>query len=153
MSTTIPLVRFPGRRLVLASAWYDLLVTVPFAAPWTAKLFLSSLSALHAALGVGGAPMPAFEPTHLFFLGLLGSTVTMWSVIRLIRPSAFLGRADGFNRLAFSAWMVWALAQGASHLLAGFLVAELSWGVLQLSVLSVQRAPSPNRQPEPAHSG
>lgn len=77
--------------------------------------------------------MPAFAPAHLFFVGLLGSTVTMWSVIRLLRPSAFLGRVDGVNRLAFSAWMVWALANGASHLLAVFLVAELSWGIVQLT--------------------
>ncbi len=77
--------------------------------------------------------MPAFSPTHLFFVGLLGSTVTMWSVLRLLRPSAFFGRADGLNRLAFSAWMVWALAHGAGHLLAVFLVAELSWGILQLT--------------------
>lgn len=133
MNPTTRVVRFPGRSIVLASAWYDLVVTVAFATPWTATLFLASLKTVQASLGLGGDPLPAFEPAHLFFVGLLGSAVTMWSVIRLMRPSAFLGRVDGLNRLAFSAWMVWALAHGASHLLAVFLVAELSWGLLQLT--------------------
>ncbi len=133
MKPTTHVVRFPGRSIVLASAWYDLAVTVAFATPWTATLFLASLKTVQASLGVGGDPLPDFEPAHLFFVGLLGSTVTMWSVIRLLRPSAFLGRADGVNRLAFSAWMVWALANGASHLLAVFLVVELAWGILQLT--------------------
>ncbi|MCX5745663.1 MAG: hypothetical protein NT062_24570 [Proteobacteria bacterium] len=77
--------------------------------------------------------MPEFLPTQLFFVGLLGVVVTTWSVLRLLRPSAFFGRADGYTRLAFSAWMVWALAHGASHLLVGLLVVELAFGVAQLT--------------------
>ncbi len=136
MNTTTPVASFTGRSIVIASAWYDLIVTVAFATPWTAKLFLASLATMHAGLGIGGAQLPAFEPMHLFFIGLLGSTVTMWSVIRILRPSAFFGRADGFNRLAFSSWMVWALAHGASHILGVFLVVEFSWGVVQLTRVS-----------------
>ncbi len=131
-----PIRSFRGRSIVVASAWYDLIVTVALATPWTAKIFLSSLASIQSGLGLGGDPLPVFEPEHLFFAGLLGTTVTMWSVIRLMRPSAFLGRADGINRLGFSAWMVWALANGASHVLVLLLVVELSWGVLQLTRVS-----------------
>lgn len=133
MNAHAPSLRFPGRRIVLASAVYDLLVTTPFATPWSALWLLSSLAAVQRALGLGGDPLPAFLPAHLFFVGLLGSVVTTWGLLRLLRPSAWFGKADGYTRLVFSAWMLWALAHGASHLLIGLLVVEFGLGVLQLT--------------------
>lgn len=130
---------FPGRRLVVASAVYDLAMTTVFATPWTATAMLSLLQTLHTSAGFGGAPLPTFSPTHLFFVGLLGCVVTTWSMVRLRWPSPELGFADGLTRVAFSAWMVWALLMGASHLLVGLLVVEAGFGAAQLVVFRPRR--------------
>lgn len=119
-------------RIVRVSALYDLLVSSPFASPWTAALVLSSLGGLHRALGVGGAPPSAMTPLQLVFVAFFGTVVTMWSLLRLLRPRLEHGLVDGLGRLAFSVWQGWALAQGESHLLAVFLVAELGFGAAQL---------------------
>ncbi|GMU02663.1 hypothetical protein KH5H1_67830 [Corallococcus caeni] len=115
------------RRVVFASALYDLVVTVPFATPWTAEAVLSNLQALHHALGAGGEPLPAFTFTHLFFVALFGTIVTLWSVVRLVQPTAFNGAIDTAGRALFSTWMAWALTQGATRVVVGFLVLELAW--------------------------
>ena len=127
------------RRLVVASAVYDMILTTVFATPWTAQAMLSLLQTVHDRAGLGGAPLPSFSPTHLFFVGLLGCVVTAWSIARVRWPTPQLGFADGINRLAFSAWMVWALAMGASHLLVGLLVLEVAWGIAQIVVLRPRR--------------
>jgi hypothetical protein len=123
------------QRLVRASAFYDLVVTAPFATPWSAALLLGALRALHAALALPGQAPPDFEPMHLFFVGLLGTVVMAWSVVRLVRPEVWLGRVDGVTRLGFSLWMAWSLFQGQSLLVVGFLVVELGFGVAQLALL------------------
>ncbi|RKG67815.1 hypothetical protein D7W79_34920 [Corallococcus exercitus] len=115
------------RRVVFASALYDLVVTVPFATPWTAEVVLSNLRAVHQALGAGGDPLPAFTSTHLFFVALFGTIVTLWSVVRLFQSTAFNGAVDTAGRALFSTWMVWALTQGATRVVLGFLVLELAW--------------------------
>ncbi|TSC23146.1 hypothetical protein [Corallococcus sp. Z5C101001] len=115
------------RRVVLASALYDFVVTVPFATPWTAEVVLAQVRSAHHALSLGGEPLPAFTPTHLFFVALFGTIVTLWSVVRLFQPTAFNGAADTAGRALFSSWMVWALTQGATQVLLGFLALELAW--------------------------
>lgn len=126
--------RTTARRVVVASAVYDLVVTAPFALAGGSAFVLELMRSVHTKLALPGAQLPAFAPTHVFFVGLLGSVVTMWSVARLLRPSPFLGVIDGITRLLFSGWMVWGLAHGESFLLAGFLVPELSFGLLQLGL-------------------
>ncbi len=123
------------RRLVRASAVYDLVMTAPFATPWSAALLLGALKALHGQLGLPGNAPPDFAPLHLVFVSLLGTVVTAWSVVRLVRPEVWLGRVDGFTRLGFSLWMAWSLFQGQSWLVAGLLVVELGFGVAQLALL------------------
>lgn len=56
----------------------------------------------------------------------------MWALLRLLRPRVEHALTDGLGRFAFSAWQAWALGQGASRLLVGFLVVELGFGVAQL---------------------
>ncbi|HSC88150.1 MAG TPA: hypothetical protein VLC09_12795, partial [Polyangiaceae bacterium] len=116
------------RRLVRASALYDIAMTTPFATPWSATFVLGLLGTLHRQLGLPGAGLPAFESMHLFFVGLLGTVVTAWSIVRLVRPEAWLGRIDGMTRIGFSLWMAWALLDGQSPLLAGFFGIELAFG-------------------------
>ena len=51
------------RRLVRASAVYDVLMTGAFATPWSLLLLREQLSTVNVRLG--GAPLPVFEPFHL----------------------------------------------------------------------------------------
>jgi hypothetical protein len=118
---------------VRASAVYDLVVTLPFATPWTAATMLAALGRFHEALHLSGAPPPEMAPLHLLFTAFFGTVVTSWSVLRVWRPRVEHALADGLTRVAFSAWQMVALAQGQSRLLLLFLVFELAFGVMQLS--------------------
>lgn len=117
------------RRIVFGSALYDLLVTAPFATPWTFAYAHAQLSAINAQLG--GAALPDFAPFHVLFACLLGSVVLVWSVLRLTDPQRRFGRYDGAARMLFSLWMAWALTQTGAPLLWLFIVPEFAWGVVQ----------------------
>ncbi|WP_426944422.1 hypothetical protein ACP4J5_00125 [Pseudomonas oryzihabitans] len=119
----------PYLRLVRASALYDLLVTAPFATPWSLAWLLRPLDELGQALGL--APLAAFPPEALLLGNLLGSLVCVWAVLRLAKPSLLLGRYDAVARGLFALWQAWALYQGASPLLAVFLLVEIGFGIAQ----------------------
>lgn len=118
-----------SRRLVRASALYDLFLTAGFATPWTFALVHGQLSPLNLALG--GAALPAFTPFHLLFACLMGSIVLVWSVLRILEPSTRLGRFDGTARFLFTLWMAWCLHATGAPLLWLFIVPEFAWGVAQ----------------------
>ncbi|MGE1094661.1 hypothetical protein [Pseudomonas zeae] len=119
------------RNVVLGSAWYDLIVTVAFATPW-------SFAALHGFLTALNLPgeLPAFAPVHLLMANLLGSVVCVWAVLRIRDPQALYGRYDAVGRFLFATWQAYALAHGASSILIIFLVFELAWGVAQVLPVS-----------------
>lgn len=119
------------RRVIRASAVYDIIVTTAFAVPATAAAALSTIIGLHHGLGLAGSVPLVDDPFTILFANLLGSIVTVWSVVRLSRPVPILGAADTVARLLFSTWFVWALAHGASPVLCGFLLVEIGWGLLQ----------------------
>lgn len=105
------------RKLVRFSGVYDLIASFPFALP---------------GLGLSGR-FPVFEPVHLFFLKLMGSIVTVWSVLRIVKPEPLFGLADGMARAAFSCLMlyylvVWSIPQ----VVVLFLVPEVLFGIAQL---------------------
>ena len=114
-----------------AGAIYDLVVTVGFATPWTAAVVLAALDKVHVTLGLPGDPAPAFETTHLLYVTLFGIVVTMWGVVRAMWPVPLLIAADTAGRAAFSLTFVWALVNGFSTLVVGFLALELFWLVAQ----------------------
>lgn len=116
-------------RIVRASAWYDLIVSAPFATPWTFAWLHQALSALAGALGVG--MLPDFAPEHLLMANLMGAVVCVWSVLRIRQASVTLGRYDAAARWLFAAWQAYALASGATLLVVPFLVAEIGFGLLQ----------------------
>ena len=116
--------------IVRASAWYDLLVTWPFATPWTFVWLYGSMGALAQALGLPGTVHP-LDATHVMFANLLGSVVVVWSLARVMSPSVRLGRLDGLARFLFAAWQVNAYLSGASAIVLGFTFFELVFGVLQ----------------------
>ncbi len=112
-------------------AIYDVVVSAGFATPWTASFVLRALSSIHDGLGLPGSEMPAFETSHLLFVTLFGIVVTMWSVVRILRPIPLLIAADTAGRAAFSLAFVWALAKGHSTVIIPFLVLELGFLVAQ----------------------
>lgn len=116
--------------IVRASAWYDLLVTWPFATPWTFVWLYGSLAALAQSWGLPGT-LHALDATHVMFANLLGSVVVVWSLARVLSPSVQLGRLDGVARLLFAAWQIHAYLSGASAIVLGFTLFELVFGVLQ----------------------
>ncbi|MDN3578458.1 hypothetical protein QWZ03_16940 [Chitinimonas viridis] len=118
------------RRLVRASAAYDLVVTAAFATPWSFALLHAALTALATALALPGE-FPAFSAVPMLMANLLGSIVCVWSVLRLRDPQQQFGRYDAVARGLFALWQAYALLQGASWLVAGFLVVELAWGIAQ----------------------
>jgi len=117
------------RRVVRASAIYDVVVTAPFATPWTFAWNWQQLSALNVRLG--GAAMAPFDVYATLVACLMGSIVLVWAGLRILTPERRLGRADGIARFLFSTWMAWALAMTGQPLLWLFVVPEFAWGVVQ----------------------
>jgi len=117
------------RKIVLGSAIYDLIVTAPFATPWSFAFARTQLDGINQLLG--GAALPAFEPFHVLFACLLGSVVLVWSLLRISDPQQRFGRFDGMARLLFSTWMIWTLAVTGAPLLWLFIVPEMAFCVVQ----------------------
>jgi hypothetical protein len=117
------------RKIVFGSALYDLIVTAPFATPWSFAFAHAQLGAVNQALG--GTPLPDFTPFHILFACLLGSVVLVWSVLRLRDPQPRFGRYDGVARLLFTTWMIWTFTATGAPLLWLFILPEFAWGVAQ----------------------
>jgi hypothetical protein len=118
------------RRVVFLSALYDLLVTAPFATPWSFGLVRQNLSGLNQALG--GPALPEFAVLPTLFALLMGSLVLVWSGLRLHSPELRFGRYDGVGRVLFATWMGWAWLQGGAPVLALFILPEAAWAGAQL---------------------
>jgi hypothetical protein len=114
-----------------AGAVYDVAVTAGFATPWTAAFILGLFADIHSGLGLGGADVPTFETEHMLYVTLFGVVVTMWGVVRVLRPIPFLITVDTVGRAAFALWFTWALLAGHSTIVVAFLVLELVWLFLQ----------------------
>lgn len=143
----MPLSSAANRRIVRASAIYDLVLTAAFATPWTFALAHGQISALNALLG--GAALPDFSPFHLLFACLMGSIVLVWSVLRIQEPTRRLGRFDGAGRFLFSTWMAWCLLVTGAPVLWLFVLPEFAWGVAQCWPVEEEEA-SRSAQPVPA---
>ncbi len=116
------------RRIIQASAWYDLFATVGFATPWTFAIIHTMVSV--AAGGLPGA-FPAFDASHVLMANLLGSIVTIWAIVRIRDPQPRFGRYDAAGRFLFAAWQIYAVVHGATVVILGFTFFELLFGVLQ----------------------
>jgi hypothetical protein len=123
------LTRDTFQRIYRISAWYDILVTWPYATPLTLAWMWGFLNGAHAAAGL--APLPELSPYGVVFANFFGTVVLIWSVLRLRLNDSRLARYDAAARWLFSAWMLNALLAGASPLIWGFLAIELSFAVLQ----------------------
>ncbi|MFZ6709988.1 hypothetical protein [Undibacterium sp. TC9W] len=122
-------------RIVRASAWYDLVVTIGFATPWSFALVHQSLLQLNSSLGIAGE-FPTFAATHVLMANLLGSIVTIWAILRLRDTRMEYGRYDAAGRVLFSMWQLYAVAHGASQIILAFTLFEIAFGILQLLPIS-----------------
>jgi len=116
--------------IVRASAWYDLLVTWPFATPWTFVWLYGQLAMLAQTLGLPGTLHP-LDATHILLANLLGSVVVVWSLARILSPTIQLGRLDGVARALFALWQIYAFWSGGSAIVLGFTLFEVAFAVLQ----------------------
>ncbi|WP_282094544.1 hypothetical protein [Epibacterium ulvae] len=113
------------------SAWYDLLVSWPFALPMTLGLLWSAVfTPLNNGLGL--APLPQLDVHAVLFGNFFGAVVIVWAAARLYLDDVRLAVFDGIGRLLFSFAMIWALWHGISPIVFGFLLPELALAVLQL---------------------
>lgn len=113
------------KKIVQSSALYDLIVSAPFATPWTFQL-------LHHLLGKI-VDLPDYQPMHMLFVNLMGSIVVVWSVLRLRHYQEIFGLYDGIARILFFVWQVYFLVGFQAPWLVGvFAVFEITFGVLQL---------------------
>lgn len=124
---------------IRVGALYDIVVAAVFATPWTARLALDGARALHPALDLPGRAPGAFGPAQLLFVTFFGVVVTMWAVVRLVSRDAVLGVADTVGRAAFALLMMYALAAGATSVLACFLAVELGFLIAQGRYLARSR--------------
>lgn len=115
---------------VTRSAYYDLIITTPFAIPGVANWVINLFASLHQTLGFQGE-FPAFQIQHLLVAHLLGSVVIVWSLLRIKHTSPLLGLYDGFARVLFSMFYIYAMNLGASPLILLFLIPELFFAVVQ----------------------
>lgn len=112
------------RIIVRASAMYDLVVTTPFATPWSfaiVQYFLNTISSV-----------PAFEPTHMLFVNLFGSIVIVWSILRIRNPKPIYGFYDAIGRALFFTWFIYYLVLYHINPVTWiFAIFELFWFVIQ----------------------
>jgi hypothetical protein len=128
-------------RVIRLCAGFDLVVTGLLALPFTASVFVDTLYALDRALG-GGLAAPDVGPLGGFFTNLAGVLGVLWAFVRIVRPAAWLARADAIGRCAVAALIVWWLADPAlPGLLWGFVATELAGALAQLLVVGLRGRP------------
>jgi hypothetical protein len=118
-------------QIVRGSACYDLLMTAAFMTPWTAAWVFAGFATLSDALGLN-RPVPTLDVTGMLFANLLGSVVVVWSLWRVRQPSRRVGLYDALARILFATWQLYAVAHGASFLILGFTVFEVSFAIAQV---------------------
>ena len=117
-------------RVVRGSALYDLLVTWPFATPWSFMALHGLLQQWHEAWQLPGA-WPVMTPLTVLMGNLMGTVVVVWALARWRHPTPTLGALDTAARLAFAAWQLHAFTQGVTPLVLGFTVLEVAFGLWQ----------------------
>ncbi len=126
-------------RIMRASAFYDLVVTIGFATPWTYLLILDLLQATHLALNLPGT-LPSPDTFQVLLGNLMGSVVTVWSLARLHQSSVILGRYDALARILFAIWQINAVFHGASAVILALTLVELAFFVAQILPVRADKA-------------
>lgn len=133
--------------IVKASAWYDLLIILPFVTPWTLDYLYALLLHQHQYWQFQGQ-FHSLNAMHYLFANLLGSIVLVWSLFRILHPQVLLGRYDAISRWLFSCWQIYAWLHGVSSLILLFTFFEIAFGVAQS--LPIRPAPLVSRRADTA---
>lgn len=120
------------KKIVRWSGIYDLVLTAPFALPYTAKVNLEIFGDVHEYMGLDGVWDDRFSNTSLLFVLLMGMIVSVWSILRILHPKPLLGLFDGMARFCFSFCFIYYVYNGGSHIMLIFLVPEIIWGLVQV---------------------
>ena len=119
------------QKIIRFSAIYDLIVTFPFALPIVSVWMIGAFSFAHNYLGLKG-DVPSFDGSHMLFVNLMGCIVTVWSVLRILKPELIFGLFDSFGRFSFASWQLYYLLNHqVTPLLWLLFVPELLWGIVQ----------------------
>jgi len=120
------------KKIIRASAIYDLVVIFPFALPILAAWNINQIILLHEALSFSGS-ISTFDPIHLLFVNLMGSLILVWSALRLYKSDVIHGLFDSYIRISFSLLMVfYILNNDVTGVLWLFLLPDMLWGIIQL---------------------
>lgn len=128
--------------LVRVVAFFDLVATAPLAIPEISKAWAALLLSGFGFLGSASAylPLPLTTAVFCVLTGILG---VLWNGCRLIRPDAFLVRADIWGRIAVAAALSYfVLVYQAPVILWGFVATELIGALIEKRALSSLRSGS-----------
>jgi len=121
-------------RTVRFWAWVDSSVTYTLALPFVAPGFLRLLYRINGWMG-GAAIVPAFEPIQWFFVCLSGAMVSLWVIVRLLRPLGIFAVIDGYGRIWVSALILYfVILEGAPQVLLLFVGTEMAGAIAQLRI-------------------
>jgi hypothetical protein len=138
------------KKIIRASAIYDVLMTFGFAFPILVVMNINTISSIHTQFSFSGS-IPEFLPLHLFFVNLMGSLVLVWSVLRIAKPEPVFGLFDSIARFLFSFNMFfYLLVYDVTGLLWLFFIPEFIWGLVQFWGYFYSQERTPN---EPIKQG
>jgi hypothetical protein len=119
-------------RTVRFWAVVDSSVSYTLALPPLAERFVSLLNYLDGQLG-GVANAPPFTPMQLFFVCLSGALISLWCIVRYLKPIGLFALVDGWGRVWISLLIIWFVAaEGAPRVLLFFVVTEMLGAIAQL---------------------
>lgn len=128
-------------KLVRFWALVDSSIAPALSLPPLAQLFVDFIYWANGWLG-GASTAPMFEPIHWFFVCLSGALVSVWVIVRLLRPLGVFALVDGWARVWVSALIVYYVAiENAPGVLLVFVITEMAGAVAQLA--AVYRKPTP----------
>lgn len=127
-------------KLVKLSAWYDLVIILPFCTPWTLDYLYLFLQQQHHYWQFQGQ-LHNLNASHYLFANLLGAVVLVWALARIVQAQILLGRLDALARVLFSIWQIYAWLHGVSSLILVFTVFEIGFGLAQALPLSSKSGP------------
>ena len=129
-----------GQGWVRIVALLDLVVTAPLAVPELSNAWAALLLSGFGFIGPASAyvPMPLTTSVFCVLAGILG---VLWNGCRLIRPDAFLVRADFWGRLAVATALIYFLVMHqAPGILWLFVGTELAGALIERRALSGMRS-------------
>lgn len=134
--------------VIRGCAAFDLVATGLLAWPPVARWFVGVLFAVNGVLG-GTAEPPVFTALHWFFVSIAGALGVLWAVVRLLRPTRFLGLADAAARTWVAGVMLFHVLDGAPGILLLFVLTELAGTVVQVAALAPHHRPPVVAGPTP----